>query len=204
VEDKVVLVADPRSEHAAEDRALQQKTAMTIYKDLERLTYIAAAAAGAREQAKANAGKLGKNDALVAKLSKLADTLEDLSRSLAASSDAGWLSGEEKLREKMGQLYGAVNQFEGKPTDSQLKRLAILEKELEQAALTFQSFVAKEVAAVNPQLVKQKLDPITVPSQEEWLKKQETGSAAGAGGIPLTWQAAAEFQRGIGRILSLW
>jgi hypothetical protein len=84
------------------------------------------------------------------------------------------LSGEEKLREKMGNLYGAVNQCDGRPTDSQVKRTANLEKELDAAEKQFQGIVAGELAAVNALLAKEKAEPIAVPTRDEWLKKQET------------------------------
>src|SRR5581483_9651367 len=40
-EGKVRLVADPRSPHSAEDRALEQRTALQLYRDLADLTYTA-------------------------------------------------------------------------------------------------------------------------------------------------------------------
>jgi len=172
IESEVVLVADPRSPHKPEDRAAQQKAAMQVYRDLERLTYIVESANGARDQAKARSEKLGGKTK--ARLDALATSLEAFGKAIVATSDAGMLSGEEKLREKMGNLYGAVNQYDGRPTDSQIKRMAILEKELEQAEKKFQEIVAGELAAANALLAKEKAEPITVPTREEWIKKQES------------------------------
>jgi photosystem II stability/assembly factor-like uncharacterized protein len=191
----VELEADPRSTHSPEDRVLQQKTAMQLYNDLERLTYVADSASKAQKAATNQAEKLGKGDRLKARLTKLASSLEEFTKSLAATSEAGWLSGEEKLREKLGQLYGAVNQYDGRPTDSQLQRRAILEQELQDADAKFQGLVSGEVAAVNAELTKKKLEPIPVLSLEEWRKAQEAGPLAGSSSIALSAEAVGTFAK---------
>jgi len=35
-------------------------------------------------------------------------------------TEGGWISGQEKLRERLGTLYGDVSGYDGRPTDSQL------------------------------------------------------------------------------------
>ncbi|HSG82271.1 MAG TPA: glycosyl hydrolase, partial [Gemmatimonadota bacterium] len=50
-EGQVALVADPRNPHPAEDRQLQQRTALEIYDMLERLSYIVDVAIDVKEQA---------------------------------------------------------------------------------------------------------------------------------------------------------
>jgi len=172
----VQLVADPRSKQTPEDRALQQKTAMQLYNDLGDLTYVYDAAATAKDAAKARAAKLGKGDSLQGKLAKLEKSLADFTGSLTATSEAGWLSGDEKLREHLGALYGAVNQYEGRPSATQLGRMADLEKELKQAQVRFQG-LAQEIASLNATLKTKKLEAIPVLSRQDWEKKQEAGGA---------------------------
>jgi photosystem II stability/assembly factor-like uncharacterized protein len=185
IDGTVVLAADPRSAHPAEDRLLQQKTAMRIYNELERLTYVVESATSAADQARRHAGGLRPSDALRGRLGKLADQLDGFCKELSASSTA-IISGEEKLREKLGSLYGAINQYEGRPTASQIQRLDALLGELDRASATFDGTLRQQIAALNGQIEKQKLAPISVLSREEWRKQKDAsgGSAAGAGGPP--------------------
>src|SRR5688572_22577610 len=189
---KVELVADPRSDHSAEDRAAQQKTALDLYGDLERLTWVAESAASAQKHAGEQAAKLGARDGLRSRLERLASTLDTFGKSLAASSEAGWLSGEQKLREKLGTLYFAINAYEGKPTASQTERLEILERELAAAEARWQALQAKELAAANDALRAQKLEPIPTPTLEEWKEKSES-AATGTTSVALSEESVERF-----------
>src|SRR5262249_6700665 len=92
---EVKLVADPRSTQKPEDRKLQQETALKLYYDIEDLSYVVETGNAQKDAAKARAEKLGK-DALAGKAKKVADALESFVSSVVATSEAGWLSGDEK------------------------------------------------------------------------------------------------------------
>jgi photosystem II stability/assembly factor-like uncharacterized protein len=172
-EGTVTLVADARSPHSPEDRALQQKTAMRLYGDLERLTYTADTLTDVRDQARARAEKLGSQGSLARRLNSLADEVEKLRTTVVSTAEGGWLSGDEQLREKLASLYGSVTQYEGRPTDSQLERADALEGDLQQARGKLDAVTARELPGVNAALGKKHLEPITVASFEEWKAKQE-------------------------------
>ncbi|MCG6963346.1 MAG: glycosyl hydrolase, partial [Acidobacteria bacterium] len=182
LEGQVTLVADPRSPHSAEDRALQQKTALALYDDLGRLTYTVDAIADARDQLRERAQNVKKHRRLATRLTKLADSLEAMRKKLVATRK-GQITGEEKLREKLGELYGAVSRYDGRPTDSQLERQAILEKQLKDAEGRLKATVDGELAEVNAQLEKREVKPVSVLSRQEWDSRQEKvgGTAAEAG-----------------------
>jgi photosystem II stability/assembly factor-like uncharacterized protein len=168
VEGEVQLVADPRSPHSAEDRALQQKTSMRLYEDLEGLTYVVETATEARDAARERAEGLKERDRTRSALEGLADSLETLRAGLVSTDEAGWLSGDEKLREQLATLYAAVTGFEGRPTQTQLDRMQELEGELAQARTRFDALHDGELAKVNAELTKKQLDPIPWQSQAEW------------------------------------
>ena len=170
---KVDLVADPRSPHSAADRATQREVAHRLYRDLERLTYVVDAIIDARDQARARAEKLGKTDALAKKLVATADRLDDLRRSLVTVREGGQITGEEKLREKLGRLYGGVNGYEGRPTNSQLRYADVLEGEMAAAELQFEALTGKELITLNAGLITKQLDPVKTMSHDDWVKKQE-------------------------------
>jgi photosystem II stability/assembly factor-like uncharacterized protein len=177
LESKVVLVGDPSSTHTADDRAVQQKTAFALYHMLENLTFVSENLADLRDQAQARAAGLKKGDALATRLGATGDKFESLRASLAASRE-GRLTGEEKLREKMGTLYGAVNGYDGKPTNSQLSFMGVLEGELKKATADYEALSTKELPAINVALAGRKLDTLKALSRDEWDKKQDQAGSA--------------------------
>jgi len=168
---EVRLVPDPRSSHSAADRALQRETVWKLYHLVERLAYLAGAITDARDQARARAAKLPAADALQRQMSKLGDDLETQRTSLVASKQGEGISGEEKVREELGALYGNVNGYEGRPTESQINRLGVLAKQLDDAVAAFDQKVAKDAAPINAQLARKKLAPIVKLTPEEWDKR---------------------------------
>ena len=153
---------------------------------------MAESAAAAQKHAEEQAAKLGKGNGLRSRLERLESTLDAFGKSLAASSEAGWLSGEQKLREKLGTLYFAINAYEGKPTASQTERLEILERELAAAEARWQALQSKDIAAVNDALRAQKLEPVPTPTLEEWKKKSEAG-ATGTTSVAFSEESAEQF-----------
>ncbi|MGH7730220.1 MAG: WD40/YVTN/BNR-like repeat-containing protein [Candidatus Eiseniibacteriota bacterium] len=173
---KAELVADPRSPHTPEDRAAQRELAHRLYRDLERLTYLVDAIIDARDQARARADKLGKGDALGKKLGATADRLDDLRRTLVTVREGGQITGEEKLREKLGRLYGGVNGYQGRPTNSQLRYTDVLEGEMAAAQAQFDALTSKELITLNAGLITKQLEPVKTLSHEDWLKRQDKGN----------------------------
>ena len=166
---------DPRSGFTSEDRAIERKGAVQLFGMVERLSFLAAATGGLRDQAADRASKLPANDLLRKKLEALRDSINKLSQSLAASREGGY-SGEIELRERVVGLYGAVNGYEGRPTASQLAQMEVLNKELDKAAAELDGFAGKDLAALNPQLEKKTLAPLKTLTQEEWKKQGEKKS----------------------------
>jgi hypothetical protein len=101
-----------------------------------------------------------------------------------ATKEGGAITGEERLREFLAGLYGDVNQYDGKPTDSQIARTDVLGRELENVINEFQKLIAGQ-GSLNQQVSAKKLQPIKVISEQDWQKAQDLaeggGSAASAG-----------------------
>ena len=191
-EGTVTLVADPRSPHSQEDRLLQQRTALQLYRGLEDLAYIADTLVDLRDQAQARGKEVGGSAGK--QLTGWADELEALRKRMVATHPAGWLSGEEQLREHLGNLYGGITGYEGRPTASQLTRIEELTQELAAREKEFAAVTAESrVAALNRGLTGKKLAPITVMSREAWEKKREGGSGEAAGAAPWFAQALRLF-----------
>ena len=167
----IKLVPDPRTKSTAEDRAVQHKTVMQLYDMLGQLTYIVDASVDLRDQARQRASSASDSQTK-AQLQKLADSLEEFRSSLVSVKEGGMITGEKKLRENLGELYGGVNGYSGRPTQSQIDRTPILKKQLDEASAKFQSITTTDVPSLNSQLQNSKVAPLVVMSQEEWNKKQ--------------------------------
>jgi hypothetical protein len=159
----LALAPDPRAKHTAEERALQQATLMQLYDMMGAFTYTVDSITDARDQLRARAEKLPKGDALRAQLERSAEVFEKQRAGLVATNQSEGISGEEKLREELGSLYGNVNGYEGRPTQSQLDRMGVLGADLAAAGRTLDAYLDKELAALAPLLQKAKLEPITRP-----------------------------------------
>ncbi|HKV42245.1 MAG TPA: hypothetical protein VJX67_23785, partial [Blastocatellia bacterium] len=173
-ETKIKVVPDPRASYGIEDRKVQHEAVMKLYDMLGELTYTVDTLVDARNQARDRAAKLPEGDPLRKKASDLADSLEQIRSKLVATREGGGgITGEEKIREKMGDLYGSINSYDGRPTASQLERTAAVAKEFEEAKTQFEQAVARDVAALNAELEKKPLPPVKVMNRADWEKSQK-------------------------------
>jgi photosystem II stability/assembly factor-like uncharacterized protein len=179
-EGAVTLVPDPRADYTAEDRRLQQRTALDLYGMLERLTYVVEATVDMRDQARRAADSTSGGTAR--RLRQLADSLEAFRGSLVATSEAGDLSGDEKLREHLGDLFGSVNGYAGKPTGSELSRLEILRGQLKDAAARFGGLTGEaRIGPLNRSLTGAGRAPLKLLSEDEWRSRSEPGGGGNTG-----------------------
>ncbi|HYU45217.1 MAG TPA: glycosyl hydrolase [Terriglobales bacterium] len=175
---KVVL--DPRAKFSLEDRKAQFDLATKLYKLLGHMTYSVAAIEGVRNGANERIAKLAQNDRVRKQLQQLAEECGNLRSRIVATKEGGMITGEERIREHVGQLYGAVNGYEGRPAAYQVARAASLDRELGDVNGDFEKLTQKELPGINQALAKKKLGAISVLSEQEWQKKREAQSGAGS------------------------
>ncbi len=168
----VQLVPDPRTKSTAADRELQHKTVTQLYDMLAQLTYIVDATNELREQTRQRAAAAS-DKKLKDQLNALDQKLEAFRATLVSIKEGGMITGEHKLRENLGELYGAVNAYAGRPTQSQVESTGVYEKKLEEAGTQFQSITTAQVPALNTALQGKSLEPLKVTSREDWDKKQK-------------------------------
>jgi hypothetical protein len=135
-----------------------------------------------RDAANARAAKLPEKDPLRQQLQQLAAESDKLRSKIVTTKEGGMITGEERIRELLGQLYAAVTGYDGKPTDYQVARTESLGHELEDVVVEFQKLTEKNLPAINSALKRKKLDSIPVLAEGDWQKKKtESAVAAGAG-----------------------
>ena len=177
------VVLDPRAKFSLADRKSQFDLTMKIYHTIEHMTYTVEAIEGVRDAANARAAKLAEKDPLRKQLADLAAKCDGLRSKIVATKEGGMITGEERIRELLGELYGNVNGYEGRPADYQAARGDSLAHELEDVIGDFQKVTQKELPSINAGLKKKKADAISVLTEADWQKKREAegGSGAAAG-----------------------
>ncbi|MEO8512018.1 MAG: glycosyl hydrolase [Ignavibacteria bacterium] len=148
-EGSIELKIHPLCKHSRSDIALQYETSMKLLKMHEDLAFIVENIGKAQKDAQ----KLiddSQGDKALAK--EFIDKLEELRVTLVATKE-GRITGEEKLREKLGEVYTSVTFYNGKPTDSYLNRIPGLEKEISDANAKAEEIFGKYLSKLNIKLI---------------------------------------------------
>jgi len=168
----VKLVPDARSKSTAADRAVQHKTVMQLYDMLAQLTYVVDSTNDLRDQARQRAASAS-DSGLKDQLNGLVQKLEDFRSTLVSVKEGGMITGEKKLRERLGELYGAVNGYCGRPTQSQVEATATFKKTLDDASGQFKSITGSALPPLNTALQGKSMEPLKAMSREDWDQKQK-------------------------------
>jgi hypothetical protein len=126
---------------------------------------------GVRLALEGQAGKLPANDLLGARLRSASAQVDELRRKIVATKEGGMITGEERLRENLADLYGNVSGYEGRPAQTQVERTDAIARELADVVKDFDAWLSKEMSGLNSALSSKRLLPITPLTREEWEKK---------------------------------
>jgi photosystem II stability/assembly factor-like uncharacterized protein len=170
---KLDVVMDPRAKHTLEDRRAQFELVNRLSQMLNHMSWAVDAIIAVRDQANQRAAKLPKGNELGGQLTSLAQAADAIRSKIVATKEGGMITGEERLREYLGGLYGDVNGNDGRPTASQVTRADVLNRELEDVVREFNQLAGQRIPPINRRLSGQSLEPIIVISEQEWQKQSE-------------------------------
>jgi hypothetical protein len=97
---------------------------------------------------------------LATKLRAIASALDEQRRKIVATKEGGAITGEERIREHTDQLYGALDDYEGRPAKYLLERIDVLKRELAEIAKDVDVVIVKEVRPLDEQLRQKQLAPL--------------------------------------------
>jgi hypothetical protein len=166
------VVADPRSKHTPADRKAQFDLAMKLYGQLGEMTFAVDRINGVRLALDDRAGKLAAGDPLAKRLRDASAAVAELRKKIVATKEGGAITGEERLRENLADLYGSVNNYEGRPAQTQVDRAEAIARELADVMRDFDAWLAKELGGINSALADKHLETITPVSRSAWEKKE--------------------------------
>jgi photosystem II stability/assembly factor-like uncharacterized protein len=182
--EQLTVVLDPRATYTLADRKAEFDLSMKIYGLLEHMTWGVEAIEAVRNAANARAAKLPEKDPLRKQLQQLAADCDALRSKIVATKEGGMITGEERIRELLGELYGNVTGYDGRPTDYQVKRAESLGHELQDVIDDFQKLTQKDLPGINSSLKKEKMETIAVLSETDWQKKKTaSGEVAGSAAL---------------------
>jgi hypothetical protein len=136
------VVADPRAKYTADDRRADER-----------------------------AGKLKAGAPLTERLLRASAEVDAFRNKIVATKEGGAITGEERLREFLADLYGSVVGYEGSPSQTQVERADALARELAEVVKSFDTWVTKELPAVNSGITNERLEPVKLLTREEWEKR---------------------------------
>jgi hypothetical protein len=94
--------------------------------------------------------------------------IDELRKKIVATKEGGAITGEERLRENLADLFGNVNNYEGRPSQTQVERSEAIARELTDVVKTFDDWLAKEMPGINSDLAKAKLESIVPITRADW------------------------------------
>jgi len=162
---------DPRTKHTVEDRKAQFDLAMRLYEALGDMTFAVDRINGVRLALDEGAAKLSASDPLALRLRTASATVDELRKKIVATKEGGMITGEERLRENLTDLYGNVVFYDGRPSQTQVERTDALARQLADVVKDFDAWTAKELSGLNADLAKQRLDPVPVLTRPQWEAK---------------------------------
>ncbi|HEV8436068.1 MAG TPA: sialidase, partial [Thermoanaerobaculia bacterium] len=174
------VITDPRAKYSAEDRKANFDLANKLKSDITDMAYSVEQMNAIRGALDERASKLPANDATAKKLRAASDAVDTIRKKVVATKEGGMITGEERLRENITDVYGGVVFYEGRPSQTQVDRTNAIHREMADVDNDFKAWTTKELPAINSALAKKNLPPIKLMTRDEWDKS----NASEAGGSP--------------------
>jgi photosystem II stability/assembly factor-like uncharacterized protein len=165
-EGNITLQPDPEAGHSKEDMMLQFETLNQAYDLLEDISFADRQVTDLKEKLDKTLPQMEDSD-VKRNLTVLSEKLETMHKELVATSPHR-LSGERKLAEKIGDIYAGIINYSGKPTDSQIDRLNLLEGIFLQYRTQIDLILSDELPKINTELKNLGLQEITVINRAEY------------------------------------
>ncbi len=161
-ETKIDVGLDRRAPFTVEDRRAQFDAVMKVHGMFGEMSELVERIQAARSGVLVVVAKIAESDPLRAKLQALADKADVIRRKIVATKEGGAITGEERLREHMDNLYGNLVGYEGRPAATLVAYTGALRRELDDVVAEFETFRAKDLADANAALTAKKLPAIAV------------------------------------------
>jgi len=165
---QLVLVPDPRATHTQAERQAALDLALKMQGTLGDMTFAVERMNAVRQALDERAGRLPASDAVAKRLRAASAAVDVLRKKIVATKEGGMITGEERLRENLTDLYSNIVFFDGGPTQTQIERADAIARELADVQRDFDAWTTRELAGINAALRSKKLEPIAVITRQQW------------------------------------
>ena len=152
---QLTLQIDPRATYNLDDRKIEFDAAMKVYALMEDLAFDV-------DRINAARAELAKRKGTEA----LAVRLDEIRKKIVATKEGGAITGEERIREKTSQLYGAIVFYDGRPADYYVSRIESLARERKDVVDEFEAFAREQ--------------HLSMLTREAWEKTSSDGGGGSA------------------------
>ena len=182
------LIADPLQPDL--DYAARRAISDELFRTVEDLGLLVAQVQNLKDSTEKRQGAV-KDKRLKGSLAKYAADLEDFRKTLTEHIESKGITGEQRLRARLGRLYVFTEFSDELPTQSVYDRLKVIQEELRQAHTRADGFFGRELTALNSGLKKEKLPSLAVIDRAEFEKQFERAAAPGGPGKGWEWLSVA-------------
>jgi len=160
VETQLDIQVDRRAPYGLADRQAEFDAAMQVHALFGRMSDLVDRIDEARASVEARVRALPGDDPLASRLGSLATRLDEVKKKIVATKEGGGITGEERIREQLDFVYGALLRWEGRPTSYQIERIGVLAHELDDVAHDFEHVMAEDARPLDPELRARSLDAL--------------------------------------------
>ncbi|NQW29127.1 MAG: glycosyl hydrolase [Ignavibacteria bacterium] len=163
---EIKVVTDTMYGHTVQERALQQSLVWELYNLNEELAITTKRIQDALGEVTEAKSRQGLSKELLTAGESVFAVLDSLNKALV-NTKLGFVTGEEQLREELAELYGSVNGYMGKPTESQQVRTAALTSRVRIATEQAEQIIGEPLAKLNSDLQAANQPLLQIPTREQ-------------------------------------
>ena len=182
---EIKLIDDPISPHNKSDKIFRNDVISELFKMSEELAFMNQQILSMKDQCNTSSDK-NKDKDIQKKLEKFNSQLEKHRSDLVATKGGEAITGEEKLRERLSELYATVNSYEGRPSESQLVKKSAIKTDLEKQKKIIDLFWETELNRLNATLKKSGMNELSLLKRAEFDTSDNSNiNPSGRGYFPL-------------------
>ncbi len=163
------IIHDPNSPYSKEDIALRDESTKKVFAMHEELAYLVYNLNTIRDETSklVSEGKISKESG-----DSLINNIEALRKECVTTKESMGITGEERLRERITNLYTSFAFFGGKPTEQQLEKIEALQFEINNSNSEADEIYRTYLSKVNDELKSKGMDEINTISKEDFDKME--------------------------------
>jgi hypothetical protein len=167
-EGTITLQSDAETGHSDEDMKLQFETLNQSYELLENIAFMDKQVTDLYEKLNSVNTKI-EDEELKTRIETLSKQLDAIHQEMVATNP-NRLSGEIRLSEKVADIYSGIIYYLGRPTDSQIASLNLLEGVYKDYRKEVDSILSEQLTSINSELKNLGLGEIKAITEEEYNK----------------------------------